>query len=334
MTELPPVMEPVSFKDRSTGLKIFGVILTGLGALCGLMTLLLILGGLMMSHSSANALPPIYTSGPPSMVLPVLIYSVLTIVQIWLGVGAFLAKRWARTLIMILSWSGIYIGVLMAVLFGFFAKNFTLPPGGPPNAAAIQAVGMAFMAVFFGIFFIALPASMAWFFTKQDVKLTCEERHPTPSWTDRCPPTVLYMTLWQLFSAATMSVLPLTYHGTVPQFGVIFSGLPGAAICLVEAGLLAVSAVLYFRLSPAGWWLMLGMMVVLLASGLMNTMFLDFPGLYQAMGYSGPELDKLLQFNFMQGGFGVAFILVSLGPGFALLAWTRRYFSGLSPKYT
>jgi hypothetical protein len=66
------------------------------------------------------------------MVLPVLIYSVLTIVQIWLGVGAFLAKRWARTLIMILSWSGIYIGVLMAVLFGFSPKILRRRPEGRP----------------------------------------------------------------------------------------------------------------------------------------------------------------------------------------------------------
>jgi hypothetical protein len=259
------------------------------------------------------------------------VYVVMAVGLIWLGFGSLRAQRWARTLIMIFSWSGLYFGILMSGLIIFFVLNFTPPPGAQASAAMVRTVAMVFMTVFMGAFFVVLPGWMAWFYTRKDVKATCEARHEKPSWTDSRPPTVLFMTLWQAFGAVTIVFLPFSYHGTMPQFGLIFTGGAGAAICVVEAVLLAASAFLYYRLAPAGWWLMLGLLAVLFISGILNVLYIDYNALYTAMGYNAAQLDNMQKLNFMQGGFGAAFIIISVGPGFALLAWTRRYFAPLRP---
>jgi len=325
MAELPPVIEPPPFRDRSSGLKWFGILLIVLGLFCALLVPLALLGTLMMPQTGPNAVPA------PSMLMPCAIYGGLAVSLIWLGIGSIQAQRWARTLIMIFSWSGLYFGILMTGFFLYFVLYLLPMPDNQIGVSAMRTVMAAFMTVFFGIFFIALPGWMAWFYTKKDVKATCEVHHAQPSWAESRPPTVLLLTLWLGFSVMTMLVLPFAYHGTVPQFGMVISGTSGIAFCLIQAALLLVGTVLYYRLAPSGWWLLLGLQVIMMASGILNALYLDYNAFYTAIGYTSEQLDNIQKYNFMKGGFGVGFMILCMIPALGLLAWTHRYFASLRP---
>jgi hypothetical protein len=126
MNEPIPPITPVettapTYKDRSTGLMIFGILTLLLGGLCGLFILLMLAGQASlarMNPAQANV----------AAILPaVAIYGVLAVALIWLGIGSIQARRWARALLLIFSWSD---GVHHAESVCEYARQRSGPPTG------------------------------------------------------------------------------------------------------------------------------------------------------------------------------------------------------------
>jgi hypothetical protein len=120
MNEQNPVIPPVEtallpdYKDRSTGLMVFGILTLLLGCLAGLFVSLMLVGQ-MAAAKAPNAPPANYAA-----ILPAIgIYGGLAVALIWLGIGSIMARRWARALLLIFSWSWLIMGICMTAVMPF-----------------------------------------------------------------------------------------------------------------------------------------------------------------------------------------------------------------------
>lgn len=332
MNETPPLTAPIeppapAHKDRSTGLLIFGVLTIALGCLAGLMALFMLAGQAMAAKT---------TQAPTSFaaILPAIaVYGVLAAALICLGIGSIQARRWARALLLIFSWSWVFIGVMTTVMLGFImpkamanvaaAQQSAGHPGLPP--AALNAV-LVVMVVFCCLFMVFLPAVWICFYGSRHVKATCEARDPLPRWTDACPLPVLALCLWLLFSVPMMLLMPIACHGVLPCFGIFLSGLPGTLLCLALAALWSYCAWLIYHLKPQGWWLILIALLVFGASSLVTFARHDLLEMYQLMGYPQVQIDQLQQSGLLTGNRMSWLMLFSFLPFIGYLLFIKKYF--------
>jgi hypothetical protein len=291
-----------TYKDRSTGLVIFGILTLLLGCLAGLFVPLMLFGQ-MMAAKAPNAPPVNHATLLPGMA----IYAGLAVILIWLGIGSIKARRWARALLLIFSWSWLVMGVCMTGIMPFvMSKAFAnLPPNaktGHPAMPPGVIIGMVIgMTLFFFVAFVLVPAVWTFFYHSRHVKATCEARNPVPCWTDACPLPVLAISLWTWLAAPMMLVMPLTGLAVMPCFGVFVSGLPGALICLMVAAVWGVAGWWLYRLDARGWWLILIAMVLFLVSALLTYAHHDIIEMYQLMGYPQAQIDQMQKMGLFTG---------------------------------
>src|SRR3954469_578396 len=94
---LPSDAAPLpDYKDRSTGLLIFGILTLLLGCLSGLLVPLMLFGQ-TVAAKAPNAPPVNHAAVVPG----VIIYGLLAVALVWLGIGSIKARRWARALLLI-----------------------------------------------------------------------------------------------------------------------------------------------------------------------------------------------------------------------------------------
>jgi hypothetical protein len=182
----PELPEWSAFKDRKTGLVVFGFFTAIMGGFCALFVPLLFFGQSMSAQAGAHS--------NLSILPAVVMYAFLAIVLIWLGIGSMLARRWARALLLIFSWSWLVIGVISMAAAGFVLPkimetiNAAQGMGRPrPPAALLMVIPM----VTIGIVYVVLPAIWVLFYRSRHVKATCEAYDQVVRWTDRAPLPVL-----------------------------------------------------------------------------------------------------------------------------------------------
>lgn len=332
MNELPPESTPPEVtinphKDRSTGLIVFGILTILMGCAAVLTVPLLIFGQVAFARS---------TGQPPSFetVLPVVaIYGPIATVLIWLGIGSIMARRWARALLLIFSWSWLGMGILMTISMMFFLpKIFANPPAStpgssPPPAAAVGAA-MFFMFFFMSFVFILLPAIWTFFYNSRHVKATCAVRDPVTRWTDACPLPVLGLCLWLLFAVPMMILMLLAGHVVMPFFGTFVTGVPGTLLSLAVAAFWVYAAWLLYKLDVRGWWLILIALCVLLASGLLTFAHHDMAEMYQLMGYPQAQIDQMQKMGIWSGKSMPYFMCFSMVPFLGYLIFVKKYLGG------
>ena len=332
MNEQNPVIPPVvadalpAYKDRSAGLMIFGILTLLLGGVVGLFVPLMLFGQ-MMAAKAPNA-PPANTT---VILQAVVIYGCLAVVLIGLGIGSIRARRWARALLLIFSWSWLVIGIFMTVIMPFFmAKVFAnLPPNaktGQPAMPPAAITGMViFMTLFFFVFFVLVPALWVFFYNSRHVKATCETRDPVPRWTDACPLPVLAYCLWTWLAVPMMVFWPLTGHAVLPFFGMFVSGLPGALFCVVVAAVWGVAGWWLYRLDVRGWWLILLAMVVFVVSALLTYAHHDVSEMYQLQGLPPEQIDQLKNMGLFTGDRMGWFTMLFTLPFVGYLLFIKKY---------
>ena len=313
------------YKDRSTGLTVFGILTILLGGLCGLLVPLMLASLVMPAR---NPQVPVN----PMAVLPgAFIYGGLAVALIWLGIGSLSARRWARALLLIFSWTWLIVGLFIAGIMPFLmAKIFaSLPPDArtgkpalPPEAIPIM---IAVMVVFFGMFFIVMPAFWTFFYSSRHVKATCEARDPVPGWTDACPLPVLGFVLWTAAAVPMMLVLPLTGHAVMPFFGQFITGLPCALFCLVVAVVWGLAAWWLYRLEVRGWWLILFAMALFVMSALLTYAHHDLSEMYQLQGLPPAQIDQLQKLGLFTGNRLSWFTALCSLPFLGYLLFIKKY---------
>ncbi len=300
---VPPVAIPPTptYKDRSAGLVVFGVFTILLGVLCGLMVPLMLLGQVMSAQHS-NAPAP-----PQAMLLPGLMYAGLAVALVWLGIGSIKARRWARALLLIFSWSCLVMGVtmvpVMAVLLpkSLASANGSTPAGQPGVSSSAMIAITDGICLFLGVIFILIPAVWVFFYGSRHVKATCEARNPASGWTDMCPLPLLAVSLW-LWSAVPMFVLvPVVYHGVAPFFGAFIQGPLGGLFYLFMAAIWAWAGWRLYRLDVRAWWVVLVTLVLFSVSSLLTYAHHDPMEMYRLMGYPEPQIEQIQKTGLLTG---------------------------------
>jgi hypothetical protein len=321
-----------SYKDRSTGLTIFGILTLLLGGLCGLLILLMLVG--QMAAARANPPPANFAT-----ILPVIIlYGGLAVALVWLGIGSILARRWARALLLIFSWSWLIVGLIAMASMAYVMPQVLAQqsaadatPNHPAMPAAAMGVVMVFMFLFMGIFFILLPLVWICFYKNPHVKATCEARDAVIRWTDACPLPVLALCLWLLFGVPMLLLMPIVGHGVMPFFGMFLTGLPGSLLCLVMAALWTYAAWLLYKLDVRGWWLILIVFLVITVSTLVTYARHDIIEVYHLMGYPEAQIEQIQKTGLLRGHRMNWLTLFFMLPFLVYTLFIKKYFRPKAP---
>ena len=313
------------YKDRSTGLIIFGILTILLGCLAGLFVPLMLFG--QMVSAKATGAPP-----PFLVILPgMFIYGILAVALVWLGIGSTMARRWARALLLIFSWSWLIMGLLVLVFMAFLIPKMLAnlsasgTTGHPAMPAAAIAGMMVVMVLIFGVLFIILPALWTFFYNSRHVKATCETRDPVTRWTDACPLPVLGFCLWLASSVPMMLVLPIAGHGVMPFFGMFLKGVPGTMLCLVIAALWSYAAWLLYKLDQRGWWLVLIALCVFIVSALLTFARHDMLEMYRLMDYPEAQIEQIQKSGLLVGNRMSWLMVFSVLPFLGYLLFIKKY---------
>jgi hypothetical protein len=323
MAEHEEIMQSSDFKDRKTGLVVFGILQIIHGGFFALMVPFMVIGMIASAALRNSSAPPINTS----MMVPGILFYVLAAVWfIWMGIGSIKARRWARALILVSSWLWLICGIcglifmllLMPQMYDRMGQSGQMPPEA---AAVMKYVMMGFMTVFY----VIIPAVLVLFYGGKNVKATCEFRDSQVRWTDKCPLPVLAASL--LFGVWAVSMLSLGAYGwTVPFFGFIATGVKGAAIALAGVLLYGYVARGLYKLSIKAWWCAVLLTILWSLSTAITFSRVSLLDFYQKMNFPQQQLEIMKQCmpqtSTMALFFGLWFV------GFLVyLLYTKKYFA-------
>jgi hypothetical protein len=330
--ELDSWSAPPTYRDRGTGLTIFGVMQILAGALCALMVPVMLLGFVMSKKVSGVSTPM------GSELIVITQYSIMAILLIVLGIGSVQAKRWAYGLSLILSYVWLIGGILgtvaiTAIMPVAIKTGLRQAPGGQEPHTALMAVILTIVIGFLAIFLIVLPIVFLNFYSKKDVWETCRHRDPVERWTERVPLPVLAASLF-FFASACMSLVSTLGARLFPFFGTYLVGIPAAIVLVVIAAVDFYLAGAFYKLQGPSWYLALAIRALLILSAAITTLRNDLMNAYVKLGMSSQEL-RVLNSNPITHSkaflwFGLAYSLVFLG----YLIWLKKYFNNSTVPQT
>lgn len=295
----------LAFKDRKTGLVIFGIIHLLIGASCALSVLLMIFAIIIVTVFGRSSDLPMSIG----LLIPVVIsYLLLAIWFIWLGIGSILARRWARALILISSWLWFICGAIGLIFNLLFM----------PDIYDYKYIVMGFLLVI-------IPAAFVLFYSSKHVKATCEQRDHQVRWTDKTPLPVI--TLSSILGGTAISMpLSALYRWTISFFGLVLSGIPGAVVVLIYFVLFAYAAWGTYKLRITAWWCGFLSNIALGVSMVTTFSRVNLLELGEKMGIPKEHLEIIQEFDMFQNPIHLIFLgLMFIGfLGFTL--YTKRYF--------
>ena len=327
---LAAVPEAPVYKDRSTGLTIYGIVEIILGALAALMIPFMLLGAMFSRKTVGGPLPA------GSYVHGICSYTLAAAVLITLGIGSIRARRWAWALNLILSWVWLIIGVIANVAItvfmpSLFAAGFrqaaAQTPNAPPVSTGVMAVVLTLVIVFFSIFLVILPIAFLLFYCRKDVEATCKRRDPASRWTDRCPLPVLAVSL-MFGSGAVYYLLMSVTTPFLPFFGRYLTGIAATVALLAMAGIEIFLANAFYRLRLAGWWIAVSVIVLRMISAILTFRHADLLQAYSKMGWSETKLQQMSANPIFHGMTLLWWILASMVLFLGYILWIKRYFRG------
>ncbi len=311
------------YRDRKTGLVVFGILEIIFGAFCALMVPFMLLGMLASAALNRGSAPPVNAS----MMIPgLLFYALLAVWFIWMGIGSIRARRWARALLLVTSWFWLISGIIGLVCLLVFLPDMYSQMGRSGQLpmeiiAVIKHITIGFMLVFY----VIIPGALVLFYGSRHVKATCELRDLRIRWTDKCPLPVLVVSLISGFCAASMLLMGF-YGWAMPFFGFILSGIAGAAAALVSMLLLGYVAWGTYRLSIRAWWCAVLLIIVWGVSTGITFSRVSLMEFYAKMNFPAHQLEIMRQFTLTQTSWMVLSVLWFI-VALAYLLYTRRYFN-------
>jgi hypothetical protein len=316
-TSVPP--PPV--KNRRGLLIAFGIVQILIACLLFLMTLL----AALLPMAAVNQRPASAISPTALAVVIFLVYGIPAVIFLVLGIGSIRAKNWARIGTLIISWIWLAFGVMQMFVVFFLLPSVlrSLPPqpNQPPNLE--QAV-VAGAAVFFGAFFVVLPAIFLAVYHSKHVRATCLAGTPEPRGVET--PVILWiLTLWMALGVLGMIYLLFTPYPAV-IFGVLIPGVAGKSIYLTTGVVYVWAAWGLWRRELLAWRVVFWLQLFWVASAIVSFTTRDILQLYREMGMSAQELAFLERLPLSPN----VFLLLCLVPTLVfmgLLFYAKRYFS-------
>lgn len=287
----PPAVE---FTDMTVGLVVFGALTMVFGALFLLFSPLIVLA----------AKPTAAAAGMPvrwgETITNAMGFAGIGATLVAAGLGSIRRRRWARTLLGILSWSAFLVMLLIFGLVFVFLKDIASSIATNFIKSQNQELAgvMVHVQLFRAFLFVApiglsIPGLWVWFYSMRSVRLTCEAHDAQPGWTERVPPLVLTVSLGLALSAPMVLIGALTHHGYMPFFGTQLTGFAGGLVSVVLAGLWAYAAWATYELKPSGWWIATVSMLLLLFSAWLTWVRGDLGTMLAASGLPEAQVQKL-----------------------------------------
>jgi hypothetical protein len=331
---LPPPPAPLAvpatetYRDRSTGLVVFGIIQIILGLFAFLMIPLALFGALM-ARRAGGGMPASTT------MLSVMTYTLAAIGLLTLGIGSIRARRWAWTLTLTLSWIWLVLGTVGTVMatamlprafLAAFKTASAANSNAPPMPSAVMAVVLTLIIAVCAFIMVVLPIIFVVFYRGPNVEQTVKHRDPAERWTDHCPVPVLALSVL-FFGGSVYSLLMSFTTPVFPLFGRYLTGLPGGTCFLLLAGFDGLAAYSLFRLRTTWWWITLAALAVRWASVIVTFRYGDLVKAYGKIGWSQQQLQMLSanpMLNSRMTVYGSAASgLLALG----YMIWVKRYFA-------
>ncbi len=310
-------------KYRDTGLIAFGIIQLVIGAACGLMAPLALLGAVMARFSSKAAASGLTLS---SALMATTFYLLLAGWFITMGIGSIMTKRWARALTLVFSWLWLVCGVVGGVqattvlpaVYRTMARQGKLPESMIPFAM-IFAIG--FMVLIYAV----IPGALILFYGRRRAKETCELLDPKVRWTDKCPLPVLAASFLYGLGAFGM-LFSLGYGPMFPLFGVLLAGAPAMLAIGALAVLFAAVGVGIYRLRMEAWWGGMGATVLVGLSAVVTFSRVSMTKFYEKLNLPEQQMEMLRQGAAPSQASSVVYTAVSV-VGFAVfMLYLKRYF--------
>ena len=318
-TASSPAVPP--FKDTSTSLVVFGVLEIILGAVCALMVPLIVVGQMMAPD--AGALPM------GQMAAGMGIYLLFGAFFVTIGYGSIRARRWARAIMLVISWIWLVVGLISIVAVWFVLPD-VYQAAAKQQGQRITPEAIAFMKffslVFLSTIYVILPGVFVLYYRSRNVQATCEWKNPSPVWTDRCPLPVLGLSLMAGYGAVACLITIVAYNSVVPMFGIFLSGIPGAAVIVLSSLLLGYLGWGLYRLKPAAWWGMAGLGLFYLLSSVVTFMQTDLFEFYRRMGMRESELELIRDLDIMNTGVLTGFTIAWSVVYFGYMLFIKKYF--------
>jgi hypothetical protein len=298
MIEHEETVRSLDFKDRKIRLVVFGILQIIFGSVCALIVPIMIFGMIALAVAGEDAAEGVGVR----MVIPgILFYMLLAVWFIWVGIGSVKARRWARALILISSWVWLISGAWGFVFMLLFLPNMYDQMGETGQIPMEMVIVMKWvMMAFMAVFYVIIPGLLVLFYRGKHVKATCEYRDPQVRWTDKCPLPVLGVSLVCAFCVVSMPYMG-AYKWTVPFFGVVLSGIPGAMVILVLTLLLAYIAWGAYKLDMKAWWCALVVLVCWFFSAIITFSCVSIESFYDKMDLPEQTLEIMKQYSTLWG---------------------------------
>lgn len=284
---------------RPAGLMAFGI----LQVILGILVIALVLG-ISATHEIAQQ------RGAPAsgaaLASAVVVYGVAAIHLVSAGIGSIRARRWARSLAMVVSAIWAVAGVVTALMVLIVAPRLT-PGGGTIRPLVITLVAG-----------VILPLILFLYYRRPEVREACERADATVRWTDRVPAPVLAVVLVLAFAA-----IALLANLASPSFVVLGREVTGAPAALTMFAFAALSALLAFqayRLMESAWWTLLLLQLIGLAYAITSFLTVDFET--AAPRGTPPEVARIYRDPLF-----IAVLAATWIAYFAFLLYLRRYFA-------
>ena len=325
-----PASDVPAYRDRGTGLVIFGVTQIILGLLAALMVPLIALGAFMSRVAPGGAMRP------GQVVSGVVTYTFIAAALLALGIGSVRMKRWARALTLVTSWYWLILGTLGTVSLTAVlpvtlrtalaqAQQNSAGTSSPEITTGVMAVIITLVIVFFAFFLVLVPIAFLIFYSRNDVAETCRHRDPVERWTDSAPLPVLGASV-AFFTGSLYSLLVGLTTPMFPFFGHYFTGIPAAGCLIALAALDLYLAIALFRLRSSGWWIaivaaplrMLAVAFSYSRAGLMQA--------YSKMGWSDEQMNMLNSSPLFRSRVVLWWGVILMMMFFGYLLWLKRYF--------
>lgn len=319
------------FKDRKTGLVIFGIIELLIGGLIALMVPLMVLSMVMISKMELES-STTYTFSGGMMVGICMFYALLAAFFFTTGIGSIKARRWARAIMLVVSWIWLIFGAL-----SFLFWIIMMPEIGQYMAASQESMGQTpmpqnalnffgyFIGAFLFLIYVILPGAFVLFYQSKHVKATCEWRDPEPRWTDRCPLPVLAVSFMWLFSAIGI-ISYISFGGVFPMFGILLTGTPAIVMILAAVAVFGLLAYGLYFLDPRAWWGSLVFSVLGLVSWLMTISSVGIYEIYMAMGFQEEQAAIMAQYLLSSTSIFTWWCVIGGVLWLVYLFWLKRYF--------
>jgi len=331
-----PASDVPAYRDRGTGLTIFGVVQIILGLLAALMVPLIALGAFM------SRLAPGGTMRPGQIISGVATYAFAAAALLALGIGSVRMKSWARALTLVTSWYWLIMGVLATVLLtavlpvvmkGVLAqmKQSSADASSADMSTGVMAVILTLIIIFAAFFLMLVPIAFVIFYSRKDVAETCRRRDPVERWTDRTPLPVLGASVALCTGSLYMLLVGLTTP-LFPFFGSYLTGIAAVACFVVLAALDLYISVALFRLQLSGWWIAIAALSIRMVSMILTYSRADLRQAYSKMGMSDAQLEMLNSSPLLRGHVLLWWSMLSMVLFLGYMVWLKRYFKPAAVK--